>query len=77
MGYILVTESTLYHYANGDFFVEDTEGKQRLLDLIGSIKWEFLLMAELRVTDKWYVSAFNSHPFYFLSRNGYEGYLIL
>ena len=32
-------------------------------------------MAELRLTEEGYVSAFNAHPFHFISRNGYEGYL--
>ena len=32
-------------------------------------------MVELRHTDIWYVSAMNSHPFFFASNNGYEGYL--
>ena len=74
-GYILVTANTIHHYANGEFFLEDTLWKDKLKNTISELKWEFLLMIELRVTDEWYVSAFNSHPFHFLSRNGYEGYL--
>lgn len=74
-GYVLVTKNTLHHYANGEFFKEDVSGKQKLKNTLQELKWEFLLMIELRVTDEWYVSAFNSHPFHFLSRNGYEWYL--
>ena len=74
-GYILVTKNTLHHYANGEFFIEDTSGKEQLLKKLSEITGEFLLMIELRVTDEGYVSAFNSHPFHFMSRNGYEWYL--
>lgn len=74
-GYILVTANTIHHYANGEFFIEDRSGKENLSKIVSEISWEFLLMIELRVTDEGYVSAFNSHPFHFMSRNGYEWYL--
>lgn len=74
-GYILVTSDGILHYANGKFFLEDEIGRKRLLQALSEIEGEFLLMVELRVTDEWYVSAFNAHPFAFQSRNGYEGFL--
>lgn len=74
-GYILVTSNTIHHYANGEFFVEDTKWKKCLEEQLENLEGEFMLMIELRVTDEWYVWVFNSHPFHFMSRNGYEGYL--
>lgn len=74
-GYILVTENMIHQYTNGDFFVEDIKGRKNLETLVSELSGEFLLMTELRVTDIWYVSAFNSHPFHFIARNGYEWYL--
>lgn len=73
--YILVTENMIHQYTNGDFFVEDVHGRKNLDTIVSELSWKFLLMIELRVTDIWYVSAFNSHPFHFISRNGYEWYL--
>ena len=73
--YILVTKNTIHHYANGEFFIEDKSGKEHILKELEEVSWEFLFMIELRVTDQGYISAFNSHPFHFMSRNGYEWYL--
>lgn len=70
-----MTENSIYKYTNGDFFLQDTLGKDTLKHLLAETKGEFLLMAELRLTEEGYISAFNSHPFHFISRNGYEGYL--
>ncbi len=74
-GYILVSKNAIHHYANGLFFHEDVSGKEILEKALSGISGDFILMAELRVTDLWYVSAFNAHPFMFQSQNGYEGYL--
>lgn len=70
-----MTKNCIHTYTHGDFFLDDTTGKETLVWLLSQIEGEFLLMAELRLTEEGYISAFNSHPFHFLSRNGYEGYL--
>lgn len=74
-GYILLDSHGIHHYANADFFLEDISGKNQLYTALENARWEFVLMIELRVTDEWYVSAFNTHPFHFISQNGYEWYL--
>lgn len=74
-GYILLTKDSLHHYTHGGIFLHDTQWQKSLQQHISELQGEFVLMIELRVTDEGHVSAFNAHPFYFLSRNGYEGYL--
>lgn len=74
-GYVLVTATQVFKYTCWDFVKDDESWKENLLSLLHTIQGEFMLMFELRVTDIGHVSAFNTHPFHFISRNGYEGYL--
>lgn len=71
-GYLLVTEDNIINYLNANAFFEDKKWFSDLKEKIKNISWEFLLMAEFRLTDSGYVSALNSHPFNFSSRNWYE-----
>lgn len=71
-GYLLVTENNINTYLNWQAFFEDEIWFNNLKKQIKYIKWNFLLMVELRLTDEWYVSALNSHPFFFSSDNWYE-----
>lgn len=73
--YLLVTKDKINTYLNWNAFLDDKKWFDHLKQQIKDIDWEFLLMAELRVTDEWYISALNAHPFHFMSRNGYEMYL--
>lgn len=70
--YLLVTPENIETYLNANAFFEDKKWFDDLKAKVLNITWEFLLMAEFRLTDSWYVSAFNSHPFNFSSRNWYE-----
>lgn len=74
-GYIYVSKDMVHHYTQGKFFADDEDGQSRLFDIVNKTQGRFIIMIELRVTDIGHVSAFNSHPFHFISRNGYEGYL--
>lgn len=73
--FLLVTKNTINDYTSGKYFLDDAFSIQLLKEQIRNIDWEFLFMSEMRVTDKGYVSAFNAHPFRFISRNGYEWWL--
>jgi len=70
--YLLVTENSINTYLNWQAFFDDKLWFNNLKKQIKNIKWKFLLMAELRLTDEWYISALNSHPFFFSSENWYE-----
>lgn len=70
--YLLVTENNIKTYLNGQAFFDDTNWFDNLKKQVEKIEWNFLLMAELRLTDEGYVSALNSHPFFFSSDNWYE-----
>lgn len=72
--YLLVTENNIITYLNWEAFFQDIIWFNNLKKQVKNIEWNFLLMAEFRLTDEWYVSAFNSHPFFFSSSNWYEWY---
>ncbi len=74
-GYLLVTKDNIINYKSWKAFYKDNITFNKLKEELNEIKWEFLLMLELRHTDIGYISAMNSHPFFFASNNGYEGYL--
>lgn len=71
-GYLLVTKNSIDTYLSWEAFFNDESWFEDLKNKINNISWEFMLMSELRVTDEWYVSALNSHPFFFSSKNWYE-----
>jgi len=71
-GFLLVTKDYIDSYLSGEAFFNDEHWFEELKIKISNISWEFLLMAELRLTDEWYVSALNSHPFSFSTNNWYE-----
>ncbi len=73
--YLLVTENSVDTYLNWQAFFDDKKWFSNLKDKINNLTWEFMLMSELRITDEGHVSSFNSHPFNFISKNGYEWYL--
>ncbi|RKW22929.1 hypothetical protein D8B46_04340 [Candidatus Gracilibacteria bacterium] len=74
-GYLLVSSKNVSTYLTSEFIKNDEVGMEKLKTEIKNISGEFVLFAEIRVTDKGYVSAFNSHPFSFSTRNGIEGFL--
>ena len=73
--YLFVNKNSVNTYLNWQAFFEDKKWFKFLEKLVEENEWEFLLMVELRVTDIGYVSAFNSHPFQFVTKNGYEWFL--
>ena len=70
--YLFVTPDNIETYLNWNAFFQDKIWIENLKQKINSQTSEFMLMAELRLTDSWYISAFNSHPFSFSTRNWYE-----
>lgn len=74
-GFLLITAENITEYTSIRYFLDDKKWIDRLKQEMQSIQWEFVLMSEVRVTDRWDVSAFNAHPFRFVSRNGYEWWL--
>lgn len=73
--YLLVSAKKVSTYLTSTFINEDISWIEKLKTEIKNISWEFVLMAEIRVTDKGYVSSFNSHPFFFSTKNWFEWYL--
>ncbi len=73
--FLFVTKDSINEYVSGKYFLDDKVSVKLLKEQIKNTSWEFLLMSEARVTDIGYVSALNSHPFRFISRNGYEWWL--
>ena len=73
--YLLVSSKNVSTYLTSEFIKNDEVWIEKLKTEIKNISWEFVLFAEIRVTDKWYVSAFNSHPFSFSTRNWIEWFL--
>lgn len=70
--YLLVTKDNINTYLSGEAFFNDEYWFENLKNQIKNISWEFLLMSEFRLTDEWYVSALNAHPFFFSTYNWYE-----
>lgn len=70
--YLLVTKDNINTYLSWEAFFNDEYWFDNLKNQIKNISWEFLLMAELRLTDEWNVSSLNAHPFFFSSKNWYE-----
>lgn len=73
--YLLVSSKNIYTYLTSEFIRDDIFWLEKLKKEIDNISWEFVLFAEIRVTEEWYVSAFNSHPFSFSTRNWVDWFL--
>lgn len=73
--YLLVTSKNVSTYLTSEFIRDDVSWIEKLKTEVKNITWKFVLFAEIRVTDRWYVSAFNSHPFTFSTRNWIDGFL--